>query len=222
MIRAVFWDNDGVLVDTEKLYYQATHELLLKAGITLTESLFQRISLREGRSAFALAEAKGVSQDEIERLQTERNRRYTDLLRSGVRTMDGVKETLDSLRGKVILSIVTSSRRSHFDTMHATTGLLPYFDFVLTRDDYVLSKPDPEPYRLALKRSGCRPEECIVVEDSERGLQSALAAGIRCMIVPNTLTQGSAFAGAWRVFPSCREVPGEIERLDGMNGVKKE
>jgi len=60
------------------------------------------------------------------------------------------------------------------------------------------------------------------VEDSERGLQSALAAGIRCMIVPNTLTQGSAFAGAWRVIPSCREVPGEIERLDRMNGVKKE
>ncbi len=49
MIRAVFWDNDGVLVDTEKLYFQATRELLLKAGVTLTEALFQRISLREGQ-----------------------------------------------------------------------------------------------------------------------------------------------------------------------------
>ncbi len=56
MIRAVFWDNDGVLVDTEKLYFQATRELLLRAGVTLTKKLFNKISLVEGRSAFDLAE----------------------------------------------------------------------------------------------------------------------------------------------------------------------
>jgi len=145
MIRAVFWDNDGVLVDTERLYFQATRELLQRADVTLTEELFQRISLREGRSAFALAEAKGVPQDEIERLRLERNSRYTELLRNGFAVMDCVRETLDLLREKVILAIVTSSQRSHFETIHETTGLLPFFDFILTRDDYVLSKPDPEP-----------------------------------------------------------------------------
>ena len=61
MIRAVFWDNDGVLVDTEKLYFQATREHLLRAGVTLTKKLFNKISLIEGRSAFDLAEAKGSS-----------------------------------------------------------------------------------------------------------------------------------------------------------------
>ena len=60
MIRAVFWDNDGVLVDTEKLYFQATRELLLRAGVTLTPELFKRISLGEGRSAFDLAEERGA------------------------------------------------------------------------------------------------------------------------------------------------------------------
>ena len=59
------------------------------------------------------------------------------------------------------------------------------------------------------------------MEDSERGLRAALAAGIRCIVVPNDLTQGATFAGAWRILPSCRVIPGEIERLDGMNGVKK-
>ena len=77
MIQAVFWDNDGVLVDTERLYFQATRELLQKAGVTLTPELFQQVSLREGRSAFDLALDKGVPQEEIDRLQTERNRRYT-------------------------------------------------------------------------------------------------------------------------------------------------
>lgn len=213
MIRAVFWDNDGVLVDTEKLYFQATRELLLRTGVVLTPALFKQISLYEGRSAFDLALEKGVPQEEIDRLHAERNRRYTELLAGGVRILEGVEETLGSLRGKVIQAIVTSSRRSHFDAMHVGTGLLSFFDFILTREDYGLSKPDPEPYRLALKRSGCLPEECLVVEDSERGLRAAAAAGMRCIVVPNDLTRGTAFAGAWRILSSCREIPAEIERL---------
>ena len=217
MIRAVFWDNDGILVDTEKLYYQATRELLLEAGVDLTEPLFRQISLREGRSVFALAERMGASADEIERLRMERNRRYTELLRHGVRIMDGVGETLRALRGKLIQAVVTSSHRSHFETMHENTGLLPFFDFILTGDDYALSKPDPEPYRMAVERSVCRREECVVVEDTERGLQSALAAGLRCIVVPNELTRDCSFAGAWRVLPSCRGIPGEIERLNGLS-----
>lgn len=221
MIKAVFWDNDGVLVDTERLYFQATRELLQKAGVTLTEELFQRISLKEGNSAFALALEKGVPQQEIDRLQAERNLRYTELLAGGVRILDGVEETLAKLQGDLLHAIVTSSRRTHFDAMHAKTGLRSRFDFILTREDYVLSKPDPEPYRLAVKRSGCRPEECLVVEDSERGLRAAVAAGIRCIVVPNDLTEGGTFADAWRILQSCREIPDEIEQLNGTNGVKK-
>jgi HAD superfamily hydrolase (TIGR01509 family) len=221
MIRAVFWDNDGVLVDTEKLYFQATRELLLPAGVTLTPELFKRISLDEGRSTFDLAEEKGASRKEINRLQEERNRRYTELLAGGVRILDGIEETLGLLRGRVLQAIVTSSRRLHFDAMHVRTGLLPFFDFILTREDYVLSKPDPEPYLMAMERSDCLPEECLVVEDSERGLRAALAAGIRCIVVPNDLTQAGEFAGACRVLRSCREIPDEIERLNGNDGVKK-
>jgi len=214
MIKAVFWDNDGVLVDTEKLYFQATRELLLRTGVTLTEALFRQISLVDGRSAFDLAKAKGVSGEEIERLHEERNRRYKELLTAGVRVMDGVEEVLGALRGRVFLAIVTSSRRVHFDAIHAGTRLLSSFDFVLAREDYVLSKPNPEPYLTAMKKSGFKADECLVVEDSPRGLASALAAGIRCLVIPNDLTRGAPFTGAWRVLESCREVPGEILRLD--------
>jgi HAD superfamily hydrolase (TIGR01509 family) len=213
MIRAVFWDNDGVLVDTEKLYFQATRELLLQAGVILTPALFKRISLDEGRSAFDLAEERGVSRETIDRLHAARNRRYTELLAGGVRILEGVEETVGSLRGRVIQAIVTSSRRVHFDAMHVRTGLPSLFDFILTREDYRLSKPDPEPYRLAMEMSGCLPEECLVVEDTERGLRAALAAGMRCIVVPNELTQGAPFAGAWRIVESCRAIPGEIAML---------
>jgi HAD superfamily hydrolase (TIGR01509 family) len=218
MIRAVFWDNDGVLVDTEKIYFQATKELLLRAGVTLTPDLFQRVSLREGRSAFDLAKEKGLSQTEIDLLHEERNRRYTELLRGGIRILDGVREALGELRGRVLLGIVTSSRRVHFEAIHAETGLLPWFDFVFTREDYGLSKPNPEPYLTAVKRSGFGAGECLVIEDSERGLRAAIAAGIRCLVVPNDLTRDGDFTGAWRILDSCREVPAEIRRIEALNG----
>jgi HAD superfamily hydrolase (TIGR01509 family) len=217
MIRAVFWDNDGVLVDTEILYFQATRELMARTGVVLTETLFKRISLTEGRSAFALVAEKGVSQEEIDRLHERRNRRYTELLEGGVRIMEGVRETLEELRGKVVQGIVTSSRRGHFETMHRGTGLLQNFDFILTREDFSLSKPDPEPYLKAMQRCGFGPKECLVVEDSPRGVEAAVAAGLRCLAVPNDLTRGSDFPGAWRVIGSCREVPGEIRRIEATD-----
>lgn len=217
MIKAIFWDNDGVLVDTEKLYFQATRELLHSTGVTLTEALFQRISLSEGRSAFALASERGVPPEMIDRLHEARNRRYTELLQGGVRIMEGIEETLAELRGKLVMGIVTSSRREHFETMHQKTGLLPRFDFILTREDFTLSKPDPEPYRRALEKCGYGADECLVVEDSPRGLASARAAGIRCLVVPNDLTRGYPFTGSWRVLSTSREVPEEIRRIDALD-----
>jgi HAD superfamily hydrolase (TIGR01509 family) len=215
MIQALFWDNDGVLVDTEKLYFQATREALQTVGVLLTEPLFKRISLTEGRSVFDLAAEQGIPAGTIGRMQEWRNRRYLELLGGEVRVMDGVRETLGALKGTFRLGIVTSSRKIHFEAMHVRTGLLPYFDFILTREDFVLSKPDPEPYRRAMERCGCGPAECLVIEDSPRGVASAVAAGIRCLVVPNDLTRGAAFAGAWRILADCREVPGEIRRLAG-------
>jgi HAD superfamily hydrolase (TIGR01509 family) len=111
------------------------------------------------------------------------------------------------------MGVVTSSRREHFEIIHAATGLLPYFDFVMTRENYIKTKPDPEPYLTAVKRCGLSPEDCVIVEDSERGLESAKAAGIKCIVVPHVLTKNSDFSGAWRVLDNIREVAEEVLTL---------
>ncbi len=213
MIQAVFWDNDGVLVDTELLYYQSTREVLRRVGVDLTVAAFIDISLKQGRSVFDLAERQGVSPDTVEGLREDRNRLYGDMLGRGVRVMDGVEPALRELRGRVLLGVVTSSRREHFQRMHERTELLDYFDFVLTREDFREAKPDPEPYLKALQHVGLDAEQAVVVEDSERGLLAASAAGMRCLVVPNELTRGQDFHRAWRILHDASEVADEVLSL---------
>ncbi len=210
MIKGIFWDNDGVLVDTEALYFQATAEILQQVDVTLSRPEFVDISLVRGKSPIDLARARGIDDNGLKTLRDLRNSRYAELLRDGVPVLDGVEETLQALHGRVRMGIVTSSRRDHFEIIHSTTGLLKYFDFVLTREDYTFSKPHPEPYLTALARSGLSKDDCMVIEDSERGLRAALRAGLRCLITPGELTCHSDFPGAFRVLKSIRDLPETI------------
>ena len=207
MIRAIFWDNDGVLVDTERLYFQANREVFAAAGVSLSDRDYLELFLRQDKGAWHLLEARGVSAADIARLRDERNERYSALLSREARVIDGVTRALDALHGKFVMGIVSSSRRDHFDVIHEKTALLRYFDFVLTAGDFPRTKPHPDPYLLAIERSGVHPDECVAIEDSERGLEAATRAGIRCAVIPTALTRGCAFTGAHRVLSSVNEVP---------------
>ena len=209
-IKWIFWDNDGVLVDTEALYFRANQEILSSIGIDLTLDCFTRISMKEGRSTFILAEEKGIDPKAIQRLHETRNQRYSELLSHGVRVMDGVRETLEHLSGKISMGVVTSCRRVHFDLIHNPTGLMKYFDFVITYEDVHRTKPDPEPYLKALGKSGCRASECFVIEDAERGLNAAKAAGIKCMVIPNGFTSQGDFSDAYRILENIHQVVEEV------------
>jgi HAD superfamily hydrolase (TIGR01509 family) len=204
--RAIFWDNDGVLVDTEHLYFQATQEALASVGLPLTREDYVELFLVQGRGAWHLAEQRGIASGDIERLRNDRNIRYSELLAQEPRLIPGVTQVLDALHGKYVMGIVTSSRKDHFDVIHRKTGLLDYFDFVLTASDFTRVKPDPEPYLRAVARSGVGAQACVAIEDSARGLESARGAGIGCIVVPTALTQGSDFSGADRILGSIAEI----------------
>ena len=166
----ILWDNDGVLVDTEGLYFRATQTALAEVGIELTPEQFKEISLKRGESTFLLAAEQGISRDEITRLRAKRDRIYTEFLRTEPCLIDGAEEVLRALHGQVRMGVVTSTHRQPFDIAHARTGLTKYLEFVIAHGDYQHSKPHPEPYLTALARHQLRPKKCIVVEDSERGL----------------------------------------------------
>ena len=189
----ILLDHDGVLVDTEPLYFRATQESLAELGIDLSLDEYLK-NMVDGDSPWKLARSLGNSEAEIERTRDGRNLRYRELISSESIDIEGVEESLKSLRQKCRLAIVTTARTEDFELIHRNRQIVPLVDFVLTRSAYSRSKPYPDPYLLALQRFGIESNEALAVEDSERGLRSAVAAGIDCAVVKNTFTAKQDFS----------------------------
>lgn len=201
LFEAVFWDHDGVLVDTEPLYYQATAEILAAHGVELTPDAFRDLFLVESRGAWHLLDERGIPHAAVGELRERRDARYAGRIAGRDLAIPGAREVLSRLAGRFRMGIVTSSRRVHFEAIHRSSGLEGFFDFVVTREDSARSKPDPEPYLKALARAGVPPVRCVAIEDSERGLRSAKGAGLACWVVPHDLTAKGDFRAADRVLP---------------------
>lgn len=201
-LKAVLLDNDGVLADTEHLYYAACRDTVAERGLTLTLEDYQEVSLRRGASTIDFAARGTLPASELAALKRRRDEVYQAMLEAEARARDGAADMLAALHGRVALAVVTAAHRPHFDAIHRRTGFARYFDFVLTQEDCPVSKPSPKPYLAALARGGWAPEDCVVVEDTERGLAAARAAGIRCFAVPFGPSVGGAFQGAEAVLPS--------------------
>jgi len=195
MKRYILFDNDGVLVETEPWYFRANVEVLKTMGITLDEARYRDIMIN-GQSAFLLAEEAGCDPESVEAARERRNMLYQHYLRTEEIAIEGVHEVLEALRGRYRMGIVTSARREDFELIHAGRGIVEQMEFVLCSGEYARSKPYPDPYLKGLEMFGGEKQEAIVVEDSRRGLRSAVAAGIDCVVVHNPFTAAHDFSEA--------------------------
>ena len=212
MIKGILWDNDGVLVDTEKLFFKANQDLFKEHRITLTEQQFFEWYLVKNHGAWHLLTDQ--SADDIIQLRNYRDALYTDYLLTNTQLeIAGMQHLVHQLSEHIPMGIVTSSKRHHFEMIHARTNFLPYFKFVITEDMVATSKPSPEPYLLGLKHLGIDAKDALVIEDSPRGLQAAISAGIKCIVLRHSLMRDFAFDGAYRVANSVEELRREVFEL---------
>ena len=194
MYKAILWDNDGVLVDTERWYYEATKRVMKEEGFNLTLDVYRKTFLKSNSGAWHLL--KDCNKEYIRKLKKRRNLIYSSLLQTKDIYIQGLSEILGKLTKRYKMGIVTSSRKEHFDIIHKRSNVLKYFDFVITSDDFTKSKPNPEPYLLGIENSGYDSSECVVIEDSERGVCSAKKANLFCIAIPNDMTAEGDFSKA--------------------------
>ena len=195
MKKYILFDHDGVLVDTEFWYFKAAERALADIGFTLDKDQYLR-DMTQGSGTWAQARAAAIDEQTISRLREVRNDYYQEFLRTEAIEIEGVVETLAELSKYVRMAIVTTAKRADFELIHEERRVTQFMDFVLVREDYEHTKPHPEPYLTGLRRLGATREETLVVEDSSRGLNSAVAAGIDCAIVYNDFTKTHDFSQA--------------------------
>ncbi|KQX66838.1 HAD family phosphatase [Angustibacter sp. Root456] len=195
MKKYVLFDHDGVLVDTETWYFRAGQRALAEVGVTLDQGQYL-LDMTQGLGTWARARTAGVDEPTIDRLRVARDRYYQEYLRTEDIEIDGVADALAELSRHVRLAVVTTAKRADVELIHEHRHLLEVMEFVLVREDYERAKPYPEPYLAGLRRFGATAEQTLVVEDSARGLQSAVAAGIDCAVVHHPFTAGQDLSQA--------------------------
>ncbi|GIG63422.1 haloacid dehalogenase [Longispora fulva] len=195
MKKYVLFDHDGVLVDTEFWYYKAGERALADIGVALDKDQYLR-DMNQGLGTWIRAREAGVDEQTIDRLRVVRNDLYQEYLKTEDIEVEGVVDALAELSRHVRMAIVTTAKRVDFDLIHEKRHIRQFMDFILLREDYALAKPHPEPYLTGLRRFGATKEETLVVEDSSRGLTSAVAAGIDCAIVYNDFAKANDFSQA--------------------------
>ena len=191
-MKAVLFDFDGTLVDTESTVLASWQHLYEHSGhaLDLDRWLASVGGDVDDRYA-ALAELAG---DGFDREAAHALRREHELaLVADLPLRDGFAQVLDRAAAHgLVLGIVSSSPawwvRGHLERL----GLLDRFSLVVTREDAVRAKPDPDLYLVALERLGLPPEEVLVVEDSVNGVLAARAAGLNAVVVPNPVTARQA------------------------------
>lgn len=185
-IRAVAFDLDGLMFNTEEVFQASGTELLRRRGKDPHPDLWRSMMGRRAHEAFqAMIDLCGL-EESISVLQVESEEIFGQMLDTYLRPMPGLLELLAILEQQGIpKAVATSSSRRYLEGLLARYDMLDRFAFALTAEDVTHGKPHPEIYLKAAERHGVDPAEMLVLEDSEAGTLAAASAGAHVISIPH-------------------------------------
>ena len=194
MLKAIIFDFDGVLADTEPLHFRMFQQVLREEGIQLSEDeYYQKYVGFDDRDCFhaILAEhGRSTSPETIRRLVAQKAVMMLDHLKATPVVYPGITEFVKSTADRYRLAVVSGALRQEIELILQTAGMRSDFEHITSAEDVRNGKPDPEGYLHALRslnqKAMVLAPECLVIEDTLFGIQAAHAAGMRCLAVSTT------------------------------------
>jgi beta-phosphoglucomutase family hydrolase len=182
MIRAVVFDMDGVIAETEYIHIEAEKQTMLKYGVTISEDELHKYTGTTAKFMFTKLIRKYGLKATFEEMFRVKEKILFKLLEEGVQPTKGVVDLLLELRKrKVKLAVASSSHRKMIEYVLKKLEITDVFDSIVGAEDIKRSKPDPEIFQISAKRLQVEAKECWVVEDSKLGVEAAKRADMKCL-----------------------------------------
>jgi len=190
-IRAVVFDMDGVIVDSEPLHIRADTETFERHGIIVPRVAWDDIfGMKSDEGLRMILDRYGTGREDPLVLAREKRERYFELAKDELRLVPGVRDFIVSCRSRSLLTAVATSGLGWYQRPFLERlGMDVLFDIIVTGDEVRYGKPHPEPYLLTASRLGCTPTECVVIEDADNGIRSAKAAGCVSVGITTSLSR---------------------------------
>ncbi len=179
--RAVLWDMDGTLIDSEEFHWISWRNTLANEGITITREQFLSSFGQRNDSIIPRWLGAAATPERIERISKAKEELYRYLVRrDGISPLPGVANWIHRLHKEGWLQAIASAApRANIDTVLEALSATHIFQGIVSADDVHRGKPDPEVFLTAASRVGVSPDRCIVVEDAVAGVQGARSAGMK-------------------------------------------
>ena len=202
-LKALLFDLDGTLIDSEFFHFECWNEILEESGgqLTYDEWLKNYAGVPLPANAGKLIEKFAIETPLTEVIERRENLTLERLMTKDVNLMPHVAEVLDFFYSKnLTLALVTSSPRKDVEAIFERNGLGKYFKLIITRSEVTKSKPDPESYNVCIEKLGILKADCVVFEDTINGIKSAKAAGLTCFAIQSNTEEHANLAIADKLF----------------------
>jgi HAD superfamily hydrolase (TIGR01509 family) len=211
MIKAVIFDFDGTLVDSEHLHCVALSEAIkTNTGIDVSpEQVGLLAGMTYAEKTKILLKDKGSF--DIEKITTDAYEYFLAVALDKIKLRRGVKRVVKMIHSLGLrIGLYSPNKKEFLTNALSKFDLLKYFDVVVGREDIIRPKPDPEGYLLAARKLGVNPEDCLVFEDTPTGFTSAKQAGMKVITLYNPYLKNPQYPGAIMQIKDYKEITKEL------------